>query len=147
MIHISREGVAMKTIVFLTADFANLSSDRKLNIMGAFNQIYATKFPAIHPSMHLVIELGMEPGEESGPHAMALYRINEDQTERITIFEHEFTFPPRKGGLMPKHTAIIGLRQVGFVASGTYEFVLHINGHYFDKVPLYLEQLEINQQG
>lgn len=137
----------MKTIVFLTADFANHSTDGKLNIMGVFNQISATKFPTVHPSMHLIIELGMEPGEDSGPHTMAVYRIDEAQTERITIFEHEFTFPPRKGGLMPKHTAIVGLRQVGFVAPGTYEFLLHINGHYFDKVPLYLEQIEVHQQG
>lgn len=135
----------MKTLVFLTADFANLSSDNKLNIMGVFNILNSVKFPAAHPSMHLIIELGLEPGEDSGPHKMSVYRINESQTEKIQLFENEFHFPPWIAGLMPKHTAIVGIRQMVFPDPGTYEFVLHINDQYHSKTPLHLQQIEISR--
>ena len=144
MKHSVKKGVFMKTIVFLVADYANLSIDRKLNIMGIFNQIFATNFPAIHPSMHLVIEVGMEPDEDIGPHKITVYRMNESQTEKIKIFEREFKFPPRTGGLMPKHTAIVGLRQMGFIEPGTYEFLLHINDRFLDKLPLHLAKAEVS---
>lgn len=145
MKHTIKKGVFMKTSVFLIADFANLSVDRKLNVMGVFNQIYATKFPAIHPSMHLVIEIGLEPGESFGPYKMTVLRINENQSEKLKVFENDFSFPQRKGALMPKHTSIIQLRQIGFVAPGTYEFVIHINDRFFNKLPLHLAKVKLKK--
>ena len=69
----------MKTLVFLTADFANLTGDNKLNIMGVFNQIFAQKFPARHPQFHLVIKLGLELGEEPKDRKLTIYLVGEDQ--------------------------------------------------------------------
>jgi len=53
----------MKLTLFLAADYANITREGKLNVMGIFNDIYARTFPARHSSMHLVAKLGAELGE------------------------------------------------------------------------------------
>jgi hypothetical protein len=53
----------MKQLLFLAADYANITGDGKLNVMGIFNDIYSFNFPARHSSMHLVARLGAELSE------------------------------------------------------------------------------------
>jgi len=53
----------MRPLLFLTADYANVTSDGKLNVMGIFKEINAYNFPARHASMHLVAKLAAELGE------------------------------------------------------------------------------------
>jgi hypothetical protein len=38
----------------LLADYANITADGKLNIMGVFGRMAATRIPATHPSLYLV---------------------------------------------------------------------------------------------
>src|SRR5919204_3250104 len=47
----------MRLSLALLADYANVSHDGKLNIMGIFGQIHAPQFPAVHAQMHLVLSL------------------------------------------------------------------------------------------
>lgn len=51
----------MDASILLLADFANVDAAGKLNIIGAFNRIYASKFPCRHPQMHLVKQGGKNP--------------------------------------------------------------------------------------
>lgn len=53
----------MNVAFALLADAANQSREGKLNILGAFGEIYATNFPARHPEMHLVLRLDASPAE------------------------------------------------------------------------------------
>ena len=53
----------MKLLLLMAADYANITGDGKLNVIGIFNDINAFNFPARHPSMHLVARLGAEPEE------------------------------------------------------------------------------------
>jgi hypothetical protein len=50
----------MKPLLFLAADYASVTGDGKLNVMGIFNDINAFNFPARHSSMHLIAKLGPE---------------------------------------------------------------------------------------
>jgi hypothetical protein len=53
----------MRLLLLLAADYANVTGDGKLNVMGIFNEIKASAFPARHPSMHLIVKLGADLGE------------------------------------------------------------------------------------
>jgi len=59
---IGHRGQIVELRIFLLADFANVS-DRKLNVIGAFNTISTTDFPTQHPSMYLVAKIAAELGE------------------------------------------------------------------------------------
>jgi len=45
----------MKARIAVLADYANVTADRKLNVMGVFNVINASRVPAIHRQMQLVV--------------------------------------------------------------------------------------------
>jgi len=129
----------MKTLLFLTADFANLTHDGKVNILGIFNQVFATKFPTLYPQFDLVTKLGLEPGEERQNRKITLYLVGEDANQtRVKIYEDIINFPERVGGLDPEHAIIIKMQGVVFPAEGTYQFLLHLDDRYLSTLSLYL---------
>ena len=46
----------MKTRIAVLADYASLSIEHKLNIMGIFTAINAAQTPVVHPQMKLVTQ-------------------------------------------------------------------------------------------
>ena len=58
----------MELTLALLADYANISREGKLNIMGIFEQIFALSFPAVHAQLQLVLRLESSPfGSATGP--------------------------------------------------------------------------------
>ena len=132
----------MKSLVFLTSDYANISSDGKLNVMGVFNKIFCSSFPARHPSMHLVIKICLELGKSKGPYKLAVLLFDQDKDRKLILFENKFSFTDPDGGIMPEHTAVIGIRNLVFPEEGTYEFVLDVSGQQLGILPLEIRKLK-----
>jgi len=131
----------MKTLLFLTADFANLTQDNKVNILGIFNQVFAPKFPTLHPQYHLVVKVGLEPGEEPKNRKLTLYLVGEDaNAAKVKVFEETFDFPERIGGFDPEHAVIMSVQGMVFPAQGTYQFLLHIDDRFLASLSLYLRE-------
>src|SRR5215217_3944288 len=61
------KGVAMEVKLAVLADYANVSQDGKLNIMGIFQEINAPSLPFPLPQMFLVV-----PFEEAGDYHFAI---------------------------------------------------------------------------
>jgi hypothetical protein len=132
----------MKTLLFLTADFANLTQDNKVNILGIFNQISATQFPTLYPQFDLITKIGLEPGEESKKRKLTIYLVGEDANQtRVKVFEEIFDFPDRIGGLDPEHAVIIKMQGMVFPKEGTYQFILHIDDRYLSSLSFYLRTI------
>jgi hypothetical protein len=131
----------MKTLLFLTADYANLTLDNKVNILGIFNQVFASRFPTLVSQFHLVAKVGLEPGEEPKNRKLTLYLVGEDaNAEKIKIFEETFDFPERLGGLDPEHAMIIAMQGMVFPKQGTYQFLLHVDDRWQASLSLYLRE-------
>ena len=131
----------MKTLLFLTADFANLTQDNKVNILGIFNQVFAPRFPALLPQYHLIAKVGLEPGEEPKNRKLTLYLVGEDaNVAKVKIFEETFDFPERSGGLDPEHAVIMTMQGMVFPKQGTYQFLLHIDDRWLASLSLYLRE-------
>ena len=47
----------MQVKLAVVADYANVSSEGKLNILGIFDRINVSDLPAAHPQMHLILRL------------------------------------------------------------------------------------------
>jgi hypothetical protein len=54
----------MKVTFVALADAANVSQENKLNILGIFNIVWASAFPAIHPQLQLVMNFEASKAEE-----------------------------------------------------------------------------------
>jgi len=129
----------MKTLLFLTADFANLTQDNKVNILGIFNQIFAHKFPTMHSQFSLVVKVGLETGEEPKNRKLTLFLVGEDANiARVKLLEETFNFPERIGGLDPEHSVIMNVRGMVFPVPGTYQFLLHIDDRFLSSLSLNL---------
>lgn len=59
----------------LFADAANLSQEGKLNILGIFDALHVTQFPALHPRATFVLRMKAST-RDAGTHPMLLRWIN-----------------------------------------------------------------------
>jgi hypothetical protein len=129
----------MKTLLFLTADYANLTQDNKVNILGIFNQVQAARFPTLHPQFALVAKVGLETGEARENRKLSLYFVGQDANQqKVKIMEETFDFPERVGGLDPEHALVLNVQGFVFPQPGTYQFILHIDDRFLASLPIYL---------
>ncbi|MCY3912733.1 MAG: hypothetical protein OXG43_05735 [Chloroflexi bacterium] len=69
----------------LLADSANISQEGKLNVLGAFDNIYAASFPAVHPAMVLVIGLTASPAEFGQTRQCRISLLDADANQLLAI--------------------------------------------------------------
>ena len=129
----------MYTSLFLCADYANLTGDGKLNIMGIFSTIYATQFPARHPSMHIIAKLIGVLGEEGQTRDVRILLLGPDG-QRILEVGGEMLVPQRVNAQKPEINAIICLHDVVFPVPGPYIFVLMVDKDQKGELPISVEQ-------
>jgi hypothetical protein len=126
----------MNLTLGLLADYANKSSDGKLNILGIFNRIWSENYPAIHPEMKLVLRFDVHPAETGQPKKFQIQLRNE---RGAVLFElaGEMTVPAPKEplGEMINVDQILGLTGFPLEAPGRYEFVILVNDDVKGTVP------------
>lgn len=116
----------MELVTFLAADYANIAQGGKLNVMGIFRNIYAPVFPAMHPTMFLVIILGAELGEFGEDRTMTIKLMDADGKEMLKL-TNPLKVPNMKGGLRPEINAILALNGIVFPSPGRYQFSLQVD--------------------
>jgi len=99
----------MNLDIFLVADYANMTGDGKLNVMGIFREINAPNFPARHPSMHLVIKLSAELGEYGIQRGLGVKLCDPDGNELISL-TGPIDVPKGGHGIRPEVNAILELK-------------------------------------
>ena len=60
------------------ADYSNVSTEGKLNIMGIFEHIWAKSFPAVHPSAQLIMRFECGPAEFGTQKDIKIVVLDED---------------------------------------------------------------------
>jgi hypothetical protein len=131
----------MKQLLFLAADYANITGDGKLNVMGIFNDIYSFNFPARHSSMHLVARLGAELGEYGQTRNFTVKLLDEDGNQIMDI-SGQFQTPKGEHGRKPEVNIILELKDVVFPKPGTYQFVILVDKDHKGELSLYVNQIE-----
>ncbi len=130
----------MKLLLLLAADYANITGDGKLNVMGIFNEISAFEFPARHSSMHLVVKLGAELGEY-GESRNLVVRLFDADGNTIVELSGPINIPKGEGGKKPEVNAILGLRDVIFPKPGPYQFVVLVDKDFKGDLTIYANQI------
>lgn len=128
----------MQVPLALLADYANMSAEGKLNLMGAFDVIHTRQFPALHPQMHLVFRIEANPAEAGSTRKLEIKLMGEDGQTLLSL-EAELRLEakdPMPLGEMLRSNHIIGLQAVRFEKPGAYQFAILINGDVKATVPL-----------
>lgn len=131
----------MRPILFLVADYANITREGKLNVMGIFNDIYSFNFPGRHSSMHLVCKLGAELGEYGQTREFAVKLLDDDGNQIMDV-AGQFQVPKGERGRKPEVNIILELKDVVFPKPGSYQFVILVDKDHKGELSLYVNQLE-----
>jgi hypothetical protein len=119
------------------ADYANVTGDGKLNILGIFDRVNVGQLPAVHPQMHLVLRLEAHASERDRAHKIEI-RLHDP--EGATIFEVNGDIVPHGEGAQPVSTnQILTLNNLQLQKIGAYNFVVFINNDLKSELPLHVE--------
>lgn len=125
----------MELLTILVADYANITQNGKLNVMGIFGNIFATNFPAKHLSMTLVVKLGANYGEYDDQRNLAINLRDPDGNE-VWRFESPVKIPPPAEGRRPEVNAIIQINELVFPHPGRYQFNVYVDKDFKGDLPV-----------
>ena len=134
----------MESLLFLAADYANITREGKLNVMGLFQEIYAPNFPARHSSMHLVAKLGAELGEWEQTRDFTVRLLDADANSIVEL-SGQFEVPRGAQARRPEVNLILELKDIVFPKEGIYEFVLFVEKDQKASLSIYVNKVDAPQ--
>ncbi len=126
--------------VLLVADYANVSKEGKLNVMGIFTNITASKFPAFHAEMWLIAMLSAAPAEYGTTRKLTVKLLNEDATVEIMRWSRDMVVPQGTAGRRVEMNQVVRLVGLEFPSKGAYQFSFLVDND--EKGTLVIDLLE-----
>lgn len=116
----------MEKLLLVVADYANMTGNHKLNIMGIFNEINPPTYPYVHPSLYVIFKLRAELGEFGTTRTFTIKLMDADGHEILAI-PQDITIPNITKGRRPEVSGVLALNNLSFPAPGMYNFVLLVD--------------------
>ena len=117
----------MRVSLALLADYANVSQEGKLNVLGIFDSLSATSLPTALPQCYLVLRLVAEP-EEKGSEHQVQFRLSDPDGRVLLEVVTQLLVP--EGDLPGTVTTqlISGFANLRFESYGPHEFQVLLDG-------------------
>lgn len=131
----------MRVEVAVLADYANVTHDGKLNVMGMFDHLKAPAFPCSHPSMVLVLRVrfGFDDREKTYPVKIRLVDADGVVSAGVDYPLQVGPIPPGQGEVLNQILPFVNLT---FARPGEYAFELAWDGQERARVPLMVSLLQ-----
>ncbi len=135
----------MKVQLAFLADYANVTADGKINVMGMLNIVYAPRVPAEHRQMYLITQYHIEAADRGLTKHLEITFYDPDEIE---IFRVTRDAPlPENAPLGATVPQIVELAGLVFEKFGEYRFSISIDGEERVVVPLHVAQSTVEQGG
>ncbi len=118
----------------MLADAANVSREGKLNILGAFDRIYGTKFPLHWPRMVLVTRFEASAAEFGSEKSLEIVTMDADG-KKLGKASGKMKIGEGRTGRQIKINHVLPMGMT-FPAPGEYSIVILVNGESKATVPL-----------
>lgn len=128
----------MEARIAVLADFASITNDQKLNILGVFRQITAYQVPATHPQFKVVFQLEFD-SSESGEKQVRIELVDEDGGELFSI-GGQMHVPHLTDARASLINQILDFTGFTFPKFGEYEFRIILDNAVACAIPLSVTQ-------
>jgi hypothetical protein len=113
-------------------DYASVSREGKLSVMGIFANIFAKEAPIVHGAMHLAFELEIQRAELGRKNLIEI-RLAAADGQPLLKVEAEIQVSPKIGVSVPSGTPIrvpqvVAFNGVKLPQFGPYSFDIFVNG-------------------
>jgi len=128
----------MDVNIAVLADFASVTREGKLNIMGIFGAVNPpSPFPFQLPQMYLVLSFYVPPAELGSKRNLKVVLCDEDG-KQVFAGENELNVPNPKNNRNDGVTVnqLIGMNNFTFHKAGSYQFSILVDGDTKTNVPL-----------
>jgi hypothetical protein len=134
--------MSMQVAFALFAEYAQLTSDGRLNALGLdLGTLQAKDFPLELPSFFLIVKLVLEPEERKGKYKLTVQMIAPDGMKLGPSLEAEFAAPPPENpGLKAASTMVGNFGGMTFPTPGIYTFPILVNGKELTAIRMSLHQ-------
>jgi hypothetical protein len=132
----------MQVKLALLADYANITAEGKLNILGIFDRISVPGLPAAHPQMHLILRLDAHAAEKGRTHSLEI-RLHDPDGQTLIEFTGEVVPQGGAPGEAVSTNQIITINNLGLPIGGEYMFVVFVDRDLKAEVPLVVEHRPI----
>jgi len=137
--HAGRDGGVDVTVAVL-ADYANLSQDGKLNIMGIFQEVNPPVLPWALPQMYLVLSFSAGPAEFGSTRSLRIVLLHSDGQEILRLDAQMQVPRSKRPGSQAYINEAIGLAGVVFDRPGDYAFSILVGDDEKANVPLHVNE-------
>ena len=112
----------------VVCDYANITGDGKLNVLGVFGEINPPVLPFSFPQMFLVVSYKAQPPEYESSKQIKMVLLDSDATSELLSLEQTVVIPrPVRPGTPVRFNHVIGMAGVGFPKAGDYVFHVMVN--------------------
>ena len=126
----------MEVDLALIADAATIDSSGKLSILGIFDRIGTSSFPAQHPHMVLVLRF-IAAVNEAGKHQITIALKDPAGREGVGVDgEMQLGLGPAGGGSGIRVPHVLHLDGLVFPVPGLYAFDVRVDGEHHVSLPL-----------
>lgn len=129
----------MKITLAVLADYANITREGKLNILGIFDVIHAQNFPMTHPQMQLIMRFEADIAEAGKTKKLEIKLMDADG-KTLFVLNGSFTLGQGQPGEVMVSNQILTINMMKFENPGNYEFKILINDELKAEVPLKVVQ-------
>jgi hypothetical protein len=107
----------------------------KLNLLGAFDTIYAPQLPAVHPQCAVALRVTFEPGDEGG-RRLGLNFINADGKPIMQAIELPVPVALPDDAHFLTRNFIVNIQQLKFAEAGLYRVDVRLDAKSEASIPL-----------
>jgi hypothetical protein len=129
----------MNIEAFLLCDAAT-EFGGKLNVLGAFDTIFAKEFPAVHPHCAIALRLRFDR-IENGPHRVRLNFIDADGKAVLPPLDATLNIGMRQEEASVCANLVLNIQGVKFERAGGYSIDLAIDGRHERSLPLFIRSM------
>jgi hypothetical protein len=131
----------------MVCDFASLTPEGKLNVLGVFQEINAPTLPFTLPMMFVVVAFTAGAAERGMKKNAKLMLLDPDAQLILGLESGPMEVPASRPGAKGRVNAVIGLNNVTFQRYGPHSFEVLVDDDTKGSVPIWVVEPQIDQQG